>query len=256
MSQPPAPAKLYVILGSHACRAGILMCDHKGIDYRTVTLPTGLHPLLVRFRGFSGERPPRRAGDSRPPMLALLDRLGTVPALRWNGERIQTNRRIARFLDARVPEPPLFPADADLRAEVEAAELWGDEVLQMAARRITLCASLHGRDGLIDHGSRGRLGPLLTHSDTMRHWAARRATPAVFATGPDAERELLESLPGMLDRVDDWIASGVLGGEQLNAADFIIAPSLALLCYRPDLVEEVESRPLEALIDRLLPAPA
>ena len=252
----PAPATLYVILGSHACRASILMCDHKGIDYRTATLPTGPHPLLVRLRGFSGERPPRHAGKSRPAMLALLDRLGTVPALRWNGERIQTNRRIARFLDARVPDPPLFPSDADLHVEVEAAELWGDEVLQMAARRIVFCAGLHGRGGLIDGGSRGRLGPLLTHHEAVRRLVARTAAPAIFATGPAAERELLESLPQILDRVDDWIEAGVLGGEQLNAADFMIAPSVALLCYRPDLVREIESRPVGALIDRLLPAPA
>ena len=46
--------RLYVILGSHACRAGMLMLDHKGIPYRTVTLPTGLHPLVVRLRGFPG----------------------------------------------------------------------------------------------------------------------------------------------------------------------------------------------------------
>jgi hypothetical protein len=36
----------------------------------------------------------------------------------------------------------------------------------------------------------------------------------------------------------------------------MIAPSVALLTYRRDLVEEVESRPVRALIDRLLPAPA
>ena len=42
MTAPAAP-KLYVILGSHACRAGMLMLDHKGIPYRVVTLP-GLAP--------------------------------------------------------------------------------------------------------------------------------------------------------------------------------------------------------------------
>ena len=59
----------------------------------------------------------------------------------------------------------------------------------------------------------------------------------------------------MLDRVDSWIADGVLGGEQLNAADFMIAPSLALLCYRRDLRGELERRPLIRLVDRLLPEP-
>jgi hypothetical protein len=35
--------KLYVILGSHACRTGMLKLEHKGIDYERVELPAGLH---------------------------------------------------------------------------------------------------------------------------------------------------------------------------------------------------------------------
>ena len=60
---------------------------------------------------------------------------------------------------------------------------------------------------------------------------------------------------GLLDRVDGWIESGVLNGERLYAADFMIAPSLALLCYRPDARAEVERRPAIRLVDRVLPDP-
>ena len=63
-------------------------------------------------------------------------------------------------------------------------------------------------------------------------------------------------LPAMLDRIDGWIESGVLDGEELNAADFVIAPSLALLTYRRDLRPEIERRPAIGLIDRLLPEPS
>ena len=59
----------------------------------------------------------------------------------------------------------------------------------------------------------------------------------------------------MLDRVDEWVAAGVLGGGELNAADFMIAPSLALLSYRGDLAAEIKARPCGALLDRLLPEP-
>jgi hypothetical protein len=47
-------AKLYVILGSRACRTGMLLLEHKGIDYERVELPTGLHPFALRLRGFEG----------------------------------------------------------------------------------------------------------------------------------------------------------------------------------------------------------
>ncbi|HVS27937.1 MAG TPA: glutathione S-transferase N-terminal domain-containing protein, partial [Solirubrobacteraceae bacterium] len=141
--------RLYVILGSHACRTGMLMLEHKGIGYRRVNLPTGLHSFGVRLLGFPGNPAPFRRVDGRlPRSLALADRMGTVPALRIDGERVQTNREIARFLERLQPDPPLFPADPERRREVEEAERWGDDVFQMTARRIALAAVLHGRDAM------------------------------------------------------------------------------------------------------------
>ncbi len=59
----------------------------------------------------------------------------------------------------------------------------------------------------------------------------------------------------MLDRIDAWIADGVLGGAELNAADLMVAPSLALILYRPDVMPMLEGRPAPELVDRLLPEP-
>src|SRR3954467_13570926 len=109
-------AKLYVILGSHACRAGMLMLDHKGIDYETVELPPILHPFVLPLRGFErNSKPFREVGSQAPRMLKTADRMGTVPALVLDGQRVKTNRQIARFLDTVRPDPPLFPADPDRR---------------------------------------------------------------------------------------------------------------------------------------------
>jgi len=58
-----------------------------------------------------------------------------------------------------------------------------------------------------------------------------------------------------LDKVDAWIGEGVLGGEALNAADFMIAPSVALIMYRRDLGPEIEARPAGRLAERVLPEP-
>ena len=60
----------------------------------------------------------------------------------------------------------------------------------------------------------------------------------------------------MLDRIDAWIADGVLAGPQLNAADFMVAPSLALILYAPHMLPLFEGRPALELVDRLLPEPA
>jgi glutathione S-transferase len=66
---------------------------------------------------------------------------------------------------------------------------------------------------------------------------------------------VLAELPALLDRVDAWIADGVLGGPQLNAADFMIAPSFALMLYRRELAPMFQGRPSLDLVDRLLPEP-
>lgn len=247
---------LYVILGSHACRTAMLMLEHKGIEYRRVDLRTGPHPFSVRMRGFPGHRTPIRSVNGRTHRsLAGMDRMGTVPALRFGDRRIQTNREIARFLERVQPQPPLFPADREHRRAVEEAEEWGDEELQMAARRIALAGALHGLDTFRDRGNSGRLGPLLAKNESVRIFATRTAARLIFRATEADERELLAALPAMLDRVDAWIGAGVLDGEALNAADLMIAPSLALLAYRHDLRPEIEARPAGALVDRVLPEP-
>jgi glutathione S-transferase len=241
-------AKLYVILGSHACRTGMLLLEHKGIDYERVELPTGLHPFALRLAGFSGNRAALRDLDGeRPQMLAAADRAGTVPSLCIDGVRVKTNRAIARHLDEIWPDPPLFPADPAGRAAVEEAERWGDEELQMVARRIALAT--------VDDADDGRLGPLLYRNATVRRAGVGFFGRFVFDADGEAVRTLRAKLPSMLDRIDAWIADGTLNGEQLYAADYVIAPSLALLWYVRDLQPELAARPLIALVDRLLPAP-
>jgi glutathione S-transferase len=252
----PKP-KLYVILGSHACRTGILMMEHKGIPYERVELPTGLHPFLVRAHGFKGNPAPfRQLDDDRPHrMLGMADRFGTVPSLAVDGQRIKTNREIARYLDRVHPDPPLFPSDPDRHRAVEEAERWGDELLQMVARRVMLAARLQGPDGIVNRGDEGRLGPLLFRSQRLR-LSATLGIARFFGVDTAAANELPRALPAMFDRVDGWIEEGVLNGAELNAADFMIAPSLALLTYRRDLRDDLEQRPLIRLVDRLLPEPA
>jgi glutathione S-transferase len=232
----------------------MLMLEHKGIPYRRVDLPAGLHPVALRLLGFAGNKAPFRHIDDRPHrVLALADRMGTVPALRLDGHRVMTNRDIARFLDGVQPDPPLFPAASEFPLEVEEAERWGDEVFQMAARRLALAASLRGLDGLVNRAESGRLGALVSRRATAIRTVARIVAGFAFAVNARSEPELLGALPAMLDRIDAWIEAGVLNGEQLYAADFMIVTSLALLCYRPDVRPGLERRPAIRLVDRVLP---
>jgi glutathione S-transferase len=109
------PARIYTMPISNPAAAGAAMVAYKQIPHRVVTLMPGFHPPLVRLAGF--ER-------------------FTVPALEFDGRKVQGTRRISRFLDEVKPEPPLFPRDPDARARVEEAERWGEQVLQPVPRRL------------------------------------------------------------------------------------------------------------------------
>jgi hypothetical protein len=128
-------------------------------------------------------------------VLGSIDRLGTVPALEVDGQRVKTNRAISRFLDELRPDPPLFPADGDRRRAVEEAERWGDDVFQMAARRVVLTAAVHGPDMLINRSDDGRLRPLLWRSATVRLVGARMIGLFVFDAKAGNEAESLVDTP-------------------------------------------------------------
>jgi glutathione S-transferase len=247
---------LYVIPGSHACRAAMLMLAHKRVPYRRVDIVTLMHPVVVRLLGFDAGGQTRTAGGRRPFGLRMGDRFGTVPALAAGDQRISTNRAIARFLDAHHPDPPLLPADRDRRAAVEEAERWANEELQMAARRVVGGAMLRDPSGFSRALGDGRMGYLLYRHALTRRLVISLILRRVFAVDRATDAEVVGALPAMLDRIDAWIERGVLGGAEPNAADFMVAPSLALILYRPDVRPLFEGRPALALVDRLLPEPA
>ena len=247
---------LYVIPGSHACRSAMLMLQYKRLPYRRVDVLTLTHSVAVRVHGFDAGGQRRSAGARRPLMLRLGDLLGTVPALASGKERISTNHGIARFLEERYPEHPLFPADPQQRAAVEEAERWANETLQMPARRLPLAFAMRDPVGASRAAADGRLGYLLYRNALARRLITPQIGRIIFATDPNAERELLAGLPPMLDRIDAWIADGVIGQPEPNVADFMIAPSLALILYRSDAMPMFEGRPALDLVDRLLPEPA
>jgi glutathione S-transferase len=247
--------KLYVIPGSHACRAAILMLEQKQVPYQRVDVITLTHPFVARLRGFDAGGERRVAGGRRPRLLRAGDSYGTVPALDADGRRVSTSRQIARFLDERHPEPPLFPSDPVRRHTVEEVEAWANETLQMVSRRIALAGAVRDPTMAGSSGAGGRMGHLLYRRALTRRLIIPMIGRLVFAVeraGPDP----LDDLPPMLDRIDALIADGVLGGDQPNAADFMVAPCLALILYRPDAVPLFEGRPALELVDRLLPEPA
>lgn len=225
-------ARLYVIPASHPSVAAQLMLEHKGIPYKRTDLLPVISKGVLRAAGFPGV---------------------TVPALKIDGRRTQGSLEISRELDRITPEPPLFPADPEQRAAVEEAERWGDEVLQPPMRQILWWAIKRNKEPLRSYSEGAKLGVPI--SLAMKTAAPIVALSSRFNEADDEHvRQALAAMPAMLDKVDAWIAAGVLGGGQLNAADFQIAPSLRLAMTLEDLRPAIESRPAGDLAMRVVPS--
>src|SRR5215207_7510458 len=216
---PPSPP-------SHSAR---LMLENKGLQHRVVWLLPGLWPAMLRTRGFRG---------------------GTVPAMKIDGRRLQGSRVISRALEEAKPEPTLFPADPELRREVEDAERWGDEVLQDVPRRIVRWISVHRPESRVMIAR--EIGvPLPRFAAWVNAPSARYLARKVDADG-QIERAIAQ-VPDVLGHVDDLISRGVIGGDQPNAADFQIATSVRALLTVEDLRPATQNRPATELAMRFVP---
>ncbi len=218
------PAKLYVVHGSHPCATAAKAFALKGVPVKVVEVPPPSQFVLMRIL-FGGH---------------------TVPAVRFeDGEKVQGSTRILRALERRVPEPVLYPSP-----EVAEAERWGDEVFQPVARRVLWPAFARS--------------PRSMYAFQQGQRAPKLPMPAVLAAAPvitrlerrinsasdAAVRADLQALPGLLDRVDSYIADGVIDGERPNAADLQIAPTILLLSTVADVRTLIDGRPAAAFARR------
>ncbi len=224
-------AKLYSISVSHPARAAGLMLRYKGVETEIVDIPPGNQRWLLRLRGF--------------------DEM-TVPALEIDGQKVQGTLAISQALEELVPEPPLFPADPQQRAAVEAAERWGEAALQPVPRNIFRWAVTRDPElRLALAKMTGLPAPTLAARLTKPlGWYFSRV---ISGSTDESIRADLTNLPMLLDRVDELIAADVIGGEQPNAADFQIATSVRVLLGFPQLRPLVESRPAAELALRIAP---
>ena len=223
--------KLYVIPGSHPAMAVRGMLEHKGIPYKRVDLMPVISRGVLKALRFPGV---------------------TIPSLQINGRKVTGSREISRALDEVKPEPPLFPADPERQTAVEDAERWGEQALADATRRILWNAVQRDRQALGTYVGDAKLGvPVGVAVATAAPIIA--AEKRIHGISDDAVRNDLAAFPGFLDQVDAWIAEGLLGSEEPNAADFQIAGGVGLAMTLQDLRPAIEARPAGEHSRRFVP---
>jgi glutathione S-transferase len=218
-------AKLYVLPGSHPCAVVEVAMQMKSIPFERVDLLPGSQVLIG----------PLRYGGS------------TVPGLRIDGERLVGSRAILRRLDELVPDPALLPAPGTSSyAQVLDAERWGDEVLQSMPRRVLYLAFLSRPEAMLSYAVDAKL-PLPIGLMRPALPLTARLMAIKNKAREEAVRADLAALPSQLDRIDGWIADGLLGGEQPNAADLQIGSTIRLLLTVADVRPLIAGRPAAEL---------
>jgi glutathione S-transferase len=188
------------------------------------------------------------------PAMKLLFGRRTVPAIKLEGgEKLSGSRAILRRLDEIQPDPPLLPADPAARAKVEQAEAWGDEVLQPLVRRVLWPVAKTNPAAMASFSKGSKLPPIPVPVLKAIAPVITRVEMKANESTADSFPADLRALPELLEHADGLIADGVIGGEQPNAADLQIAPSLCLLMALGDLRPLIEPRPCGQLARRLFP---
>ena len=218
-------ARLYVNPGSHPCAAVEAALALKSIDYNRVDLLP-----LARW-------PSVRCATAGAPCLGCAS-----TASAW-----LARARSCASLDELVPEPPLLPAPGDPSyAQVLEAERWGDEVFQVVPRHILDVAFLRRSSAMESYAGDAKLPLPRALMRPALPLTARLMALKNKATDASARADI-DALPAKLDRIDAWIADGLLGGDPPNAADLQIGSTIRLLHTIADLRPLIDGRPAARL---------
>ena len=175
------------------------------------------------------------AGPHFGTVRALTGRSQT-PVLRTDeGLALDGSARILEWLEARWPQPMLFPQDLTERAEALRIQQWFDEDLTPRIRRAVLDALLRQPTAFANVFGDGR--------PAAQRWAYACAVPLAAGlirkgngiAGPDSVADGLHAARQALDFVAQRAgAEGCLVGQAFGVADLTVASTLAVLAQPPN----------------------
>lgn len=212
--------------------------DHKGIPHRRVT-PWPLFGSL--------------------PAAWLMTRRLTFPVLRLGGRTISDSTAIIAALEARQPDPPLYPSDPEQRARALELEDFFDEQLAPYLRRVAWHEVSRDPRAFFETAFPDS-SPLLRAAFRPSAFAVTRTVKARYgideATAAEARRRILAAM----ERIEAEIGpSGYLVGDAFSVAD-LTAAALSTPFIRPPerqyLPPHLPPEPLRSFTAELTARPA
>jgi glutathione S-transferase len=207
----------------------------------TLSPPCGKVQMALRYKGLEFEI--KNLGT--PNAVKRVNLRGRVPALQIGETLVADSSDILSELEARFPDPPLEPADPQLRLEALFWEDWADECLYFYAVYLRWVPAAHFAQLKQSVFSRlpwpmRAIVPIIAKR-TVRHRLAGQGT------GTKPEVVVWAEFRNALDRLDARLAArSFLVGESLSRADLAVICILDQLLSEtipPGLMSELESRP-------------
>lgn len=180
--------------------------EYKGIDHKRRSILPGSHiPIaLVMTRG------------AQP----------TMPVLQLEGRNIGDSTEIIAALEARYPEPPLYPVDAEERARAVELEDWFDENLGPHSRLLPFYELIQEPELFAEIASESVPGPLGKAKPVVGAYARAYASIRWGANSNEDADRAREAILAALDKLDEELEQGngeFLVGDQLSVADITAA---------------------------------
>jgi glutathione S-transferase len=168
----------------------------------------------------------------------------TFPVLRLDGRNVGDSTAIIEALEARFPEPPLYPVDSDERRRALALEDWFDEELGPHIRLLVWHEVTRDPERIAEVAPRvmmpalaraRRTGTALTKSFVSMRYRAGREEAAALAR---------EKVVAALDRLEEELGDGdYLAGDRFSVADLTAAALLYPLVLPPEAPFILEKLP-------------
>ncbi|HEX6154321.1 MAG TPA: glutathione S-transferase family protein [Solirubrobacterales bacterium] len=173
------------------------------------------------------------------PIALVLTRGGqtTVPILQLDGRAIGDSTEIIAALEAKHPDPPLYPIDAEERARAIELEDWFDENLGPHTRRLPFYEMIQEPELLAEVAAESVPGPLGKAKPVVGAYARAYTSLRWDANNKEEAECAREAIVAAFDRLESELEKGegeFLVGSHLSVADITAASLLYPVVVPPE----------------------
>jgi glutathione S-transferase len=191
--------------------------EHKGVDHirRSVLPGTHIPIALVLTRG------------AQP----------TFPVMQIEGRAIGDSTEIIAALEAKHPDPPLYPIDAEERARAVELEEWFDENLGPHTRLLPFYELIQEPELFAEVAAAAVAGPLGKAKPVVGAYARAYASIRWGANDSEEAERAREGIVAALDKLEAELEKGsgeFLVGDSLSVADITAASLFYPLVVPPE----------------------